>query len=175
MARQSPRTCRRDGRRSRARPRPLKTQPKAFFATSGMWRSRRRMRNRAPSSWSAAPCGSACLRSWREKSSMRSKRTWKTGDLPLHFGLAGSMIDDTRHHEQQIGQTVYVPEHLRFDLIGAERHNRSLGAPADGPRKVQQRARAIAAREDETAQRRQLRLESIDPLFEPLDISVGDG
>ena len=90
--------------------------------------------------------------------------------LPFHFRLARTMIDRTREHEQQVGQPVHVRQQVRVDAIGAERHNRPLRSTADGAREMQQRARAIAAGKDEPAQRRQLGLESIDPVFETLDV-----
>ena len=40
---------------------------------------------------------------------------------------------------------------------------------------MQQRASAVAARQDEAPQRRQLGLEPIDPVFETLDVGVVDG
>lgn len=82
------------------------------------------------------------------------------------------MIDDAGNDEQKIGQPIDVGEQVRLDVIRAERDNRSLGAPAHGPRKMQQRTGSIAARQNETAQRRQLGLESIDPVFEPSNVGV---
>ena len=84
------------------------------------------------------------------------------------------MIDDARQHEQEIGQAIHVRKQVRLDVLRAERHDRSLRASAYGPREMQQRAGAIAAGENEAAQRRQLGLEPIDPVFETLDVGVGD-
>jgi len=85
------------------------------------------------------------------------------------------MIDDARHDEQQVRQPVHIRQQMRFDVFGAERHDRAFGAPADGPREMQQSAGAIAAGQDETAQGRELAFEPIDPVFETLDVYIGDG
>ena len=55
-----------------------------------------------------------------------------------------------------------------------ERDDRALGAAADRPRDVQRGAGRRAAGEDEPPQRRQLRLERVDPAFEPGDVLVRD-
>ena len=94
--------------------------------------------------------------------------------LPFHFGLARAMIDDARQHEQQIGQPVDVREQMRLDAVRRRARRSTLRAAADGPREMQQRAGAIAAGQNEAAQRRQLGLEPIDPVFEALDVGVGD-
>ena len=47
---------------------------------------------------------------------------------------------------------------------------RALGAAADGARDVQRRARLRPAGQDEAAQRRQRRLERVDPALEPRDV-----
>ena len=85
------------------------------------------------------------------------------------------MIDDSRNHEQQIGQAVDVRQQVRFDAISAETHDRAFGAAAHGAREMQKRTRTIAARQNESAQRRQLGFESIDPIFEPLYVGICDG
>ncbi len=84
------------------------------------------------------------------------------------------MIHGARHHEQQIGQSIEVDDQDRLDRAGPERDHAPLGATADGARQVQQRARRRSARQNEPAQRRQLCLETIDRLLEPLDVGVGD-
>ena len=82
------------------------------------------------------------------------------------------MIDDASNDEQEIGQPIDVCEQMGLDMIRTEGDNRSLGAAAHGPRKMQQRTGSIAAGQNEAAQRRQLDLESIDLLFEPSNIGV---
>ena len=85
------------------------------------------------------------------------------------------MIDGARQHEQQIRQPIDVRDQVRLDAVRAERHDRSLRATAHGPREMQQRARAIAAGQNKAAQRRQLGLETIDPVFEALNVGIGHG
>lgn len=84
------------------------------------------------------------------------------------------MIDRTRQHEQQIRQAVDVGQQVRLDVIRTKRDDRSLRAAANRSRKVQKRAGAAPARQDESAKRRQLGFEPIDPVFETLHITLGD-
>ena len=85
------------------------------------------------------------------------------------------MIHDARDHEQEIGQAIDVRQHQQFDAISTQGDNRPLRAAADGPREVQQRARATASGQYETSKRRELGIESIDPVFEAADVGVGNG
>ena len=105
---------------------------------------------------------------------MRSNATWRRDPdaLPLHLGLAGTMIDDAGNDEQEIGEPIDVCEQMRLDMIRTERDNRSFGAAAHGPREMQQRTGSIAAGQNEAAQRREFCLESIDPLFESSNVGV---
>ena len=108
---------------------------------------------------------------------MRSGRTWNADadGLPFHFGLAGAMIHGARQHEEQIRQPVHIREQMGLDRIRAKAHDRSLGAAAYRARDVQHGAGAVAAGQNEPAQRRQLGLEPVDPALEALDVGVGDG
>ena len=83
------------------------------------------------------------------------------------------MIDRSRQHEQEVGKAVHIRKQLRVHLLRAQRNNRSLRSPADGAGQMQQRTRAAAARQDEAAQRRQIGLDTIDPLFEPQHVGFG--
>src|SRR5687768_6229120 len=163
-------------RRETRTTRRSKTSPTAFFAIAGTSRSRRSTLSRERYWLSAAPCASVSLRSWHAKYSTRSKLIWKNDadPLPLRFRLAGTMIHRSGQHEQQIRQTIDVRQQVRLDVIGAERDNRSLRAPANRSREVQQCASTIASRQNESPKRRQLGFEPIDPVFETLHVAVGD-
>ena len=84
------------------------------------------------------------------------------------------MIDNTRHYEQEIRQPIDVCQQMRLDAIGADRHDRSLGAAAHGSREMEQRACAIAARKNEPAEWRKFGFQPINPFLEALHIGVGD-
>ena len=81
------------------------------------------------------------------------------------------MVHRTRHHEQQIGEPVDIPNQ---DLIDRrlQRHHAPLRSAADGPRHVQRGAGLDAPREDKMRERGEIRLEPIDQLLEALDIGV---
>ena len=83
------------------------------------------------------------------------------------------MVDRPRDDKQQVREPVDVPDQ---DGIGRrrERNHAPLGTPADGACDMQRRPSRGAARQNEPAQRRQLRFEPIDQLFEPLDVSVAE-
>ena len=55
---------------------------------------------------------------------------------------------------------------------GPSADDAALGAAADGPRQVQQRAGRRSAGQDEPAQRRQFGFEPIDRLLEALDVGL---
>ena len=84
------------------------------------------------------------------------------------------MIDGAREDEQEIGQAVHIREHLCIDLVRPKRDDRPLRAPADGSRKVQQRARLASAGQNKPSKRRQLGFELIDPLFETQHVPFAD-
>ena len=83
------------------------------------------------------------------------------------------MVDRARHDEQQIGQPVDVSNQDRVDRR-LQRHHPPFGTAADRPRQCSARARLDAAGENEVRERRQLALEPIDQLLEPLDIGVSE-
>ncbi len=64
---------------------------------------------------------------------------------------------------------------MAVESSGAEPDDRPFRSAANGSRQVQKCARTISTRENEAPQRRQLAFESIDPVFETLDIHVGHG
>ena len=83
------------------------------------------------------------------------------------------MVDDARHHEEQVGQAVDVAEQHGID--------RRLRAPPSAARRGGRRSAPRAARrrpgaagEDEPAQRRQFGLEPIDRAARAGDVGVGD-
>ncbi len=92
--------------------------------------------------------------------------------LPFHFRLARAMIHGAREDEQQIRQPVHVREQLTVDVVDSERHDGSLGAPADRPGDMQQRTCTISTGKNESPQGRKFSLEAIDPILEPLDVFV---
>ena len=81
------------------------------------------------------------------------------------------MVDRTRHHEQQIGEPVDIPNQ---DLVDRrlQRDHAPFRAAADRPRDVERGAGFDAAREDKMRERGKIRLEPIDQLLEALDIGV---
>ena len=84
------------------------------------------------------------------------------------------MIDGAREHKEEIGQTVHIRQHWWLDLVRSQGHDRPLRAPADGARHMQQRTRRAPTGKNESAQRRQLGLEAIDPLFQTQHVLFGD-
>jgi len=81
------------------------------------------------------------------------------------------MVDRTRHHEQQIGEPVDVPDQDLFDRR-LQRHHAPFRAAADRPRHVQRGAGLDATCKDKMRERGEIRLEPIDQLLEALDIGV---
>ena len=81
------------------------------------------------------------------------------------------MIGGTRQHEQQIRQAIHVANEHGVDWR-LQPDDAALGSATDGARDVQGGAGGRAARENEAAQRRQLGLEPIDQLLEPLDVGI---
>ena len=81
------------------------------------------------------------------------------------------MVDRTRHHEEQIGEPVDIPNQDQVDRR-LQRHHAPLRAAADRPRKVQPGAGLDAARKNKMRERRKIGLEPIDELLEALDIGV---
>jgi hypothetical protein len=81
------------------------------------------------------------------------------------------MVNRTRHHEQQIGEPVDIPDQ---DLVDRrpQRHHAPLRTPADRPRHVQRGTGLDAAGEDKMRERGEIGLEPIDQLLEALDIAV---
>ena len=57
-------------------------------------------------------------------------------------GDAGAMVGGSRHHEQQVRQSVDVRQQLRLERVRRRADHRPLGPPADGPRDVQAPHRA---------------------------------
>jgi len=81
------------------------------------------------------------------------------------------MIDPTRHHEEQIGQSVRVAEQNRFHGR-LQLHDAPLGAATDSTRKMKRRPGFDTARQDEMGQRREVGFQPIDEPFEPLDVCL---
>lgn len=81
------------------------------------------------------------------------------------------MVDRPRHHEQQIGEPVDIPNQ---DLIDRrlQGHHAPLRAAADCPRHVQRGTGLDAACEDKMRERGEIGLEPIDELLETFDIGV---
>ena len=77
------------------------------------------------------------------------------------------MIHNPSHHEQQVREAVHVNEKDRIDGAAPQTDDTTFGATANGSREVQRRTRRRSAWKDESAQRRQRRLETIDRQFEP--------
>ena len=84
------------------------------------------------------------------------------------------MVHDASEDEQQVGQAIHVLDQRRLDGLDAQADDPSLGATADRSRQMQQCAGRAAARQDETTERRQLRLELVDALFDLPDRGIVD-
>ncbi len=84
------------------------------------------------------------------------------------------MVDGTRHHEQQVGQAIQIDDDGGVGRSRAEADYTPLGAATDRPRQMQQRPGRRSARQNEAPQRRELRLQAIDRLFELVDLVIGD-
>jgi hypothetical protein len=84
------------------------------------------------------------------------------------------MIRRTRKHEEQVGEPIDVRQEMRVDILGTQRHDRALGSPANRAREMEQGACVAAAWKNESAKRRQIGFEAIDPAFEPLSIGIAD-
>ena len=91
-------------------------------------------------------------------------RTLTAARLPFGFCRARAMIRRPGEDEQQIRQAVHIAHEHGIDRR-IERDDAPLGAAADGARHVQRGAGRRSTRQDEAAQRRQLRLETIDQLL----------
>ena len=85
------------------------------------------------------------------------------------------MIDRTRHDEEEIRQPIQVHDDLGINLAAAETDNAAFRAAAHRPREMQERARRRSARQNESPQGRQLRLEPIDGRFEALHVGWRHG
>jgi A/G-specific adenine glycosylase len=81
------------------------------------------------------------------------------------------MVDGACHDEQQIRKAVDVPNEQRLDRR-LQSHHSALGAAADRPRQMQRGARFRSARKNEVRERRKLRLQPVDPLFEPRNVGI---
>ena len=84
------------------------------------------------------------------------------------------MIRGTRHDEQQVGKAVQVHQHDGVDRVTAQSQDGAFRTAADRARQVERRTRRRTAGQDEMPERRQLRLQSIDPRFEPRDAGLVD-
>src|SRR5690606_21879776 len=96
--------------------------------------------------------------------------------VPLVLGFAERTCGPAAEHEQQVGQAVQV-SHALVDAVGlhgVQAHDAPLRATADGPGLVQERTDRTTSRQDELGERRQLAIESIAPLLEPLDLRRPD-
>jgi len=98
----------------------------------------------------------------------RMTRLWPS---PLGFRRSSPMIDGPRHHKQQIGEPVDVPNQDQVDWR-PQRHHPALCAAADRAGKMQPGAGLDAAGKNKMRERRQLGFEPIDELLEALDIRV---
>src|SRR3954471_8209913 len=90
---------------------------------------------------------------------------------PLRLCYTGPVVGDPREDEEQIRQPIDVAQQNRIDWR-LETHDAALGAAADGAGDVERGSRSGPAGENETAQRRQLRLETIDQLLDAEDVVV---
>jgi len=94
---------------------------------------------------------------------------------PFLLGRSGAAVDRARHHEEQVRQAVDVHEDFRFNGFIAERNDGSFGVPSDGPRYMPRSTGGGSSCQDESAKRRQLGLQQIDPLLESADVVRSHG
>src|SRR4029077_6600511 len=74
--------------------------------------------------------------------------------FPEKLGLAESLADPTREHEQQVGEAIQVRERPLADgLVAHEAQDVAFGPAADRPRHVQEGAHPPAPRQDERLER----------------------
>ena len=81
------------------------------------------------------------------------------------------MVRDPRDDEQEIGQTIDIPEQHGIDRR-IERHHGALRPAADGAGHMERCAAGGPAGENEVLERRQTGLQTIDQLLEPRDVLV---
>ena len=104
------------------------------------------------------------------------QRTGPHGTLLAQVHHAGQIVN-----VQQVEDGLAVPvreqplAELGESVRAAQADHGSFRTPAHGPGDVQRRASRRAAREDETPQGRHVRLELVDPPFQPGDVPGGDG
>ena len=130
-------------------------------------RRRRRRRRAAASRAAAARTRRGSSRSGRARTGRRWRRP-RRGRSPFELGHARAVVHGPCRDEQEVGQAVDVGQQLApAPRPAPSSDDPALGAAADGARQVERRAGRRAAGQDEPPERRQLRLEPVDPLLEP--------
>src|SRR5690606_338302 len=90
---------------------------------------------------------------------------------PERLGAAVLSREAARDDEQEIGQPVQIRQRrVRDGVLACRRPRTALGAACNSACDMTERGGAVAARQDELAQRRQGRVEAIELRFEPRDV-----